>query len=569
MASNPTAGIAYADSERARVAYLERLARVESDAAARMRQEYAVAMRRVEERLTAALERAGALIEQGASPLAAMTQATMLDQQRQFIRSEMQRFGESAAGPFADSVNAATDLGITHAMQQLSGVTANVFAPNRQTIMQMAARTAPGTALRDHVYQMGDRVGEQITSDLLSGAMLGENPRVIASRIRSTLDSVVPHLNTLVRTETLGAARQGQLDTYGANSDVVTGWIWDAAQDRRTCAVCWAQNGTEHELREPFASHPNCRCTPLPRLKTYDEILGTSGKFKDDGPKPFSGDDVFRKQPANVQLAVLGPSKYAAYASGKLPTISRLVGQTHHRKWGPGLRERTLGELGLPRVLATNLRGSIGMDMRIARAARLRVARARRDEPAITRALRSSVKVTDGKLTGLEYRVKEVDSLSRKIKTEINDFASGDPPIMIGIDTAVAKMADVNRYTVILPPGSYVHGVTQMVEQLGARGYTFPIDRWKNTWEPGKPYRGLNTTMVGPDGTRIEVQFHTQQSFDTKMASHEPYEEARKDTTTPERRKQLNEEMAAAAAAIDPPTGWKRIMQPPARLRQG
>lgn len=566
MAVSPAPG-GFAASEKLRKAYLRDLARIESDAAQSLVATYQTALDRITRDLDAKLGALHALMLQGEDPAAALTRVMILDEQRAFVKSQIDRFATSAATTLDSAGISAAHAGIAASSAELAGLGSDIFAPNQGLIEQIAARSAPGTALATHLGGMSEQVAQSVMSELVQGAISGTNPRVVQARIQGALAEPVPHLQTLVRTETLGAAREAQLETYRANRDVVKGWIWNAQQDRRTCAVCWSKNGSEHSLAEQFSTHPNCRCTPVARTITYDEILGEKTGITETSPQPFNGDSVFRRQPYDVRLAVLGPSKYAAYESGQLPDLSVLVARTTHPKWGPGLRERTLGELGLPRVLAVNLEGEAGLDARILQAAKGRVRQARRDEPAITRALRGGVEGTGGKLEGLKYRVKDAESLARKVKTEMSDYAARIPPVAIGIDDAIGMMGDVNRYTVILPLDGYTDGVASVVGRLRAEGYTFPEKKWKNTWAPGSPYRGLNTRMVSPDGTPIEVQFHTRESFDTKMASHKPYEEARKDTTTPQRREQLNREMAEAAAKVTPPPGWEQIMAPPTGTR--
>ena len=51
----------------------------------------------------------------------------------------------------------------------------------------------------------------------------------------------------------------------------------------------------------------------------------------------------------------------------------------------------------------------------------------------------------------------------------------------------------------------------------------------KNTWNSiENPYRGINTTVVAPNGQKFEVQYHTKESFDLKNGEmHELYEKAR------------------------------------------
>jgi hypothetical protein len=64
------------------------------------------------------------------------------------------------------------------------------------------------------------------------------------------------------------------------------------------------------------------------------------------------------------------------------------------------------------------------------------------------------------------------------------------------------------------------------MRQLEDAGYTNV--KVKNTFKPGSPYKGINTTFGTPDGQSFELQFHTPESFNTKQnLTHGMYEELR------------------------------------------
>jgi SPP1 gp7 family putative phage head morphogenesis protein len=50
-------------------------------------------------------------------------------------------------------------------------------------------------------------------------------------------------------------------------SELVKKWEWLVTNDDKTCEDCLANSGKIFELDEPFDSHPNCRCTLIPRLR--------------------------------------------------------------------------------------------------------------------------------------------------------------------------------------------------------------------------------------------------------------------------------------------------------------
>lgn len=65
-------------------------------------------------------------------------------------------------------------------------------------------------------------------------------------------------------------------------------------------------------------------------------------------------------------------------------------------------------------------------------------------------------------------------------------------------------------------------------DSLENKGYS--IVKVKNTWtDVGNPYNGINVQLEAPNGQKIELQFHTQESFELKNseAMYSLYEQAR------------------------------------------
>lgn len=118
-------------------------------------------------------------------------------------------------------------------------------------------------------------------------------------------------------------------------------------------------------------------------------------------------------------------------------------------------------------------------------------------------------------LSGLEYRVKSPKSLYNKLYQRVEKSF---------FDT----IADVIRYTVILDPSNYVEQIHTVVNSLYEKDWK--IYSLKNYWINNNfPYNGVNAKFKNPHNYRIEIQFHTQESFDVKMSKedHDLYEQRR------------------------------------------
>ncbi|MFI1181954.1 hypothetical protein ACH4UT_20710 [Streptomyces sp. NPDC020799] len=127
-----------------------------------------------------------------------------------------------------------------------------------------------------------------------------------------------------------------------------------------------------------------------------------------------------------------------------------------------------------------------------------------------------------GKLEGLEYSLKGIDSFRRKAATAKDE---GD-----SVTKTAKKIKDLNRYTLTFESEKYTEGVERTYEELRGQGYEPIPGSEKNTW--GDPvYKGVNTSWQNPaTEEKFELQFHTPESFKAKMENHELYEISRADT---------------------------------------
>lgn len=130
-------------------------------------------------------------------------------------------------------------------------------------------------------------------------------------------------------------------------------------------------------------------------------------------------------------------------------------------------------------------------------------------EPKITDDLTNLAKSNNGRMEGLEFRLKTFESLNRKLITD-------------GINT---PMNDVLRYTIIIDK-EITNGVNTILKELKSKGYqTVKI---KNTFKEGQIYKGINTNVKSPEGNIFEIQYHTSESFNVKQnINHILYEKYR------------------------------------------
>lgn len=210
--------------------------------------------------------------------------------------------------------------------------------PIAETV-QIAQALRPGAPLTMLFDRLAVDAGVAAREALAIGVATGRGPREIARGLRDALNVPLWRALTISRTETIAAYRRAAITRYRERKTLIAGWTWVAKLDATTCAVCVAMHGSEHDVDEPFATHPNCRCVPVPKSRSWDE-LGFPG-IKETSFTTESGEAWFAKQPAEVQRKILGPGKFALYQAGDL-RLGDLVTETVSPVWGRGLRETPL-----------------------------------------------------------------------------------------------------------------------------------------------------------------------------------------------------------------------------------
>lgn len=206
-----------------------------------------------------------------------------------------------------------------------------------------------GAPLGDLFAGFGDEAafnGSVVLNNALAG---GYNPDAIAGALADALGTSEQRANVIARNEMLGAYRDAQLENFRANSDVLRGWMWSAADG--CCVACAFMDGSMHTLDEDMDSHVGCRCSPLPATFSYDDLLGDLGIDVSDiadtsidiGYEPML--TRLTRDPEGMR-DLLGPSKFNAWARGDVD-IADLVGVRDDGEWGLSIYEKSLKELGL------------------------------------------------------------------------------------------------------------------------------------------------------------------------------------------------------------------------------
>lgn len=172
-----------------------------------------------------------------------------------------------------------------------------------------------------------------VAAQLLRAAGEGKPGRAAELATRQYLQKTTYHdAVRMARTTQVVSTRRGLHEIYRQNANLVQGWVWVSAKDKRTCPSCWAMDGTRHGNDEELNDHPSGRCAPAPITAGYDDM-----KLK-------NGEETFRELPAADQKEILGVSRWMAWRAGAF-RFEQLSGTFVHPVFGMMRHERSLREL--------------------------------------------------------------------------------------------------------------------------------------------------------------------------------------------------------------------------------
>ena len=177
--------------------------------------------------------------------------------------------------------------------------------------------------------------------------------------------------------------------------------------------------------------------------------------------------------------------------------------------------------------------------------------KASHNEPAIS-ALLKSMESDKVHLTGFDYRLKSVESTSRKILLNAHDME-------ISVEEASKNIRDSLRYTYLIDDSDYVSTIKLISDALLASGYTYIS--FKNYWKnKSTSYQGVNTFLQDKNGLIFELQFHTPSSYDAKeVKTHKYYEIIRSETASDAEKEEASKIQDAIFALVPIPEGVESL----------
>lgn len=315
-------------------------------AAARMVRTYRdQVMPAVERELAGIIARADRLVERG-EPIgpAVLYQRGRAETLLAEAEQRMRGFMRSAQAEIQAQAREGLDVALNGAPESVDAALPSGYAVDfaATTPANLEAVVAMSEAATAGMVNLGSEQAQAIRDALTEAVARGRHPRELARWVRDQAGLPLTRALTIARTEQLRAYRTGSSLIYQQPQvqRVLDGWVWLSAADSRTCAACWAMHGSFHPVDEVMGSHPNCRCTMVPKSKPWRD-LGFDSDAEPQMPTP--GPDLFRRLPERDQRRILGPGAFDSYRRGDLE-LDDMLARTSHPTYGPGIRRRGLAD---------------------------------------------------------------------------------------------------------------------------------------------------------------------------------------------------------------------------------
>ena len=256
--------------------------------------------------------------------------------QRQ-IEREMRALAEYADGVVMAGQQEAIQAGLAHSTELATvaggpNVTAVFNRLPREAVQDLVGFASDGSPLRSLFDALGPQVSQGMRDALTTAVATGMGPRETARLIRRQFGMGLTRALRISRTETLRAYREAGRRNYEANADVIGGWQWLCACDRRSCASCWAMHGSIHTVKETLDDHPNGRCAMVPIVKGFKPAIKRTGS------------ELFAELPEGDQRQILGPAAHLAYQDGAVQ-LGDFVGRKNDPQWGTMRYAKSLSEI--------------------------------------------------------------------------------------------------------------------------------------------------------------------------------------------------------------------------------
>ncbi|WP_409349092.1 XopAD/skwp family type III secretion system effector [Ralstonia syzygii] len=269
-------------------------------------------------------------------------------------------------------------------------------------------------------------------------------------------------------------------------------------------------------------------------LETLRNLLTLGVKVGSDAPKALTQTDVYLKIVDRLERVLRREQdriRLMPYTkSGLLPKLRNgLNAQAEQQRLrdnptlAAGLMEMALEELLERRLIdGAPAPGALSADTetqlrQLAHSLHMTAGQAEAQMTALVRHAIQGI----GVLYGEAHCLKSESSLFDKLRRMMHKTRQTP-------QAAAAEVSDTLRYSVVLPPETFVQGYTGILGMLDASGLT--QTRVHNSFvKSNAAFKGVNVKLTGRDtggnAIRLEIQFHTERTFEFKERFHDAYKQ--------------------------------------------
>lgn len=183
-------------------------------------------------------------------------------------------------------------------------------------------------------------------------------------------------------------------------------------------------------------------------------------------------------------------------------------------------------------------------------------------EPIITADMQNLANTIGTSFIGTEYSIKTASSIEDKLKRAEQVFERNKNILDNGFTPKqqLKHFKDIIRYTEICQHSDIMKTAKQTIEHLESQGYVLSgIRNYYINPYPDTGYRGLHLNFITPYGQEMELQVHSQESFDAKQTGHSLYEQIRSISTLEADKEQLKNEIKLVHGTISKPKGYSEL----------
>lgn len=404
-----------------------------------------------------------------------------------------------------------------------------------------------GKNFSDRLWENKTKLINNMHNSLSRMCITGEAPDRAIEEISKQMGVSKAQAGRVVMTESAAFANKARQDCM-EELDVEQFEVVETL-DSHTCETCGGMDGKHFPMREfevgvtapPF--HPNCRGCTCPYFDDEFDSVGERAARGEDGKTYYiPADTTYEKW--FEQYVKSSPQEMLAYTKAKSLDGDKKQYKKYKERLGKSYLPSTFDEFQNIKYGNAKEYGIIKSQYKGMKYYNKAV----ESEPLITSSVKAVAENCGLETYGLKNRIKGKESYLRKIRAEYKP------------DGNKYEVKDVVRYTLGTDDaGVLVKGMENAIDELSKLGYnTVTV---KNSWEdPLNPYKGINTTVIAPNGQKFEIQYHTKESFEVKEKMHALYEKQRmiEDQFSNEYMK-LSDEMFELSNQLSKPSEIERV----------